>query len=93
MVLFSGTNMLITLALLSRVKTTLNSGVILEKTQRLEVIQGGLGLDQCVFPTPNDPNQAVNITGWLRTFKTTLNSAVIREKTQRLEVIQSGPWY
>ena len=33
-------------SLLSRVKTTLNSGVIREKTQRLEVIQGGLGVDQ-----------------------------------------------
>ena len=27
-----------------------------EKQQRLEVIQGGLGLHQCVFRTPNDPN-------------------------------------
>ena len=31
-------------SLLSRAKMILNSGVISEKTQRLEVIQGGLGI-------------------------------------------------
>ena len=45
-------------SLLSRVKMMLNPAVIREKTQRLEAIQGGLGLHQCVFRTPNDPNPA-----------------------------------
>ena len=91
---------------LSRVKTTLNSGVIREKTQRLEVIQGGLGIHQWVLRTPNDPNPACDkqshnglqgrswnmeiLNPLLSRGKTTLNSGVIREKTQRLEVIQSG---
>ena len=35
-----------------------NPVVIREKTQRLEVIDGGLGLHQCVLRTPNDPNPA-----------------------------------
>ena len=52
-------------SLLSTVKTTLISRVIREKMQRLGVIQGGLGIDQLVFPTRDDPNPAgENITGW-----------------------------
>ena len=88
-------------SLLSTVKTMLNSPVIREKTQRLEVIQGGPRSSPVSFyRTPNDPNPACgarDLTGWVRnsllsTVKTTLNSEVILEKTHQLEVIQvHGP--
>ena len=32
------------------------SGVIREKKQRLEVMNGGIGIIQCVLPNTNDPN-------------------------------------
>ena len=67
-------------SLLSRVKTMLNSGANREKTQRLEVIQRGLVIDQCVFRTPNDPNPACDckyeemrnclvVIGWVLTVR------------------------
>ena len=46
LLLFTHTHRLAQNSLLSRVKTTLISGVNREKKQRLEVIQEGLGLDQ-----------------------------------------------
>ena len=44
--------------LISRVKTTLKSGAIREQKQRIEVINGGLGIHECIMHTPNDPNPA-----------------------------------
>ena len=40
----------------------LNSRVIREKTQRLQMIQGGFGIHQCIFRTPKDPNPACDLS-------------------------------